>query len=245
MRSKSLLTLLIYFIVIAAVTMGLMVLPPWLPDLVSEEGKSIDNLFWAMVIMSVVILSIVSAIVIYALVHFRVRPTDMGDGEPMHGNHSLELVWTIIPTIIVVVIGWFSYVVLNDNEDKADAGTPVLNVNVNAYQFGWSFDYPKQGIEAAPELVLPKGTLVKFHIESKKDDVIHSFWVPEARIKQDAVPGIATKTQWTPSKLGKWQVVCAELCGTNHNAMRADVRIVKQDEFDAWLDDQKSGGDTA
>lgn len=250
-RSKSLGLLALYFVAIATATSAVLALFPWLPDLASEEGQRIDMLWWVFVGMSVIILSIVMAIVVYSLLHFRVKGGDMSDGEPVHGHHTLELVWTVIPTLVVIAIGWFSYAVLTDNERGLHAGASgeprsgaaVMDVRVHAFQFGWSFDYPEAGVKGATELVLPKGRLVRFHIDSKIGDVIHSFWVPEARIKQDAVPGIVTKTQWTPSKLGHWQVVCAELCGSNHNAMRAEVRVVTPDTFRGWLQDQRSGSD--
>jgi cytochrome c oxidase subunit 2 len=109
-------------------------------------------------------------------------------------------------------------------------------VNVTAQQFTWSFDYPSEKVKSS-ELVLPKDRPVEFRIHTK--DVLHSFWVPEFRLKSDAVPGLTTKIRLTPDRIGHYQVVCAELCGIGHSTMRQNVRVVAKTAFVSWLDDQK------
>ena len=96
-------------------------------------------------------------------------------------------------------------------------------VNVTGQQFTWSFEYPDQKVNSN-ELVLPKDRPIEFRIHTK--DVLHSFWVPEFRLKSDAVPGLTTKIRVTPDRLGRYQVVCAELCGLGHSTMRQNVRVV-------------------
>ena len=91
--------------------------------------------------------------------------------------------------------------------------------------------------------MLPEGRPIDFRIES--NDVIHSFWVPEFRLKSDAVPGLTTKIRLTPDRVGRYQVVCAELCGIGHAAMRQSVRVVPEDEFDSWLEDQQQAAQEA
>jgi cytochrome c oxidase subunit II len=109
-------------------------------------------------------------------------------------------------------------------------------VNVTGQQFTWSFDYPSEKVKSNT-LVLPKDRPVEFRIHTK--DVLHSFWVPEFRLKSDAVPGLTTKIRLTPNRIGRYQVVCAELCGIGHSTMRQNVRVVATAAFDSWVDDQK------
>jgi cytochrome c oxidase subunit 2 len=122
--------------------------------------------------------------------------------------------------------------------DDLEAKQPdTLIVNVTGQQFTWSFDYPNDGKVKSNELVLPKDRPVEFRIHTK--DVLHSFWVPEFRLKSDAVPGLTTKIRLTPDRIGRYQVVCAELCGIGHSTMRQNVRVVSRAGFDSWLRDQK------
>ena len=111
-------------------------------------------------------------------------------------------------------------------------------VNVTGQQFTWTFEYPGEKVKST-ELVLPKDRPVEFRIQTK--DVIHSFWVPEFRLKSDAVPGLTTKIRLTPDRIGRYQVVCAELCGIGHSAMRQNVRVVAAAAFQSWLDQQADG----
>jgi cytochrome c oxidase subunit 2 len=109
-------------------------------------------------------------------------------------------------------------------------------VNVTGQQFTWSFEYPSEKL-ASKELVLPVNRPIEFKIRSK--DVIHSFWVPQFRLKSDAVPGLTTKIRVTPNKAGNYEVVCAELCGLGHSTMRQFVRVLPADEFQTWVSAQK------
>ena len=145
----------------------------------------------------------------------------MRDGAPIHGNTRLEIIWVTIPFLIVSALAIYGWIVLDDLEAKQP---DELVVNVTGQQFTWSFGYPGERVRANT-LVLPKDRPVEFRINTK--DVIHSFWVPEFRLKSDAVPGLTTKVRLTPDRLGRYQVVCAELCGLGHSTMRQLVRVVE------------------
>jgi cytochrome c oxidase subunit 2 len=134
---------------------------------------------------------------------------------------------------MVTALAIYGWITLDDIEAKQPN---TLIVNVTGQQFTWSFDYPSQKVKSS-ELVLPKDRPVEFRIHSK--DVIHSFWVPEFRLKSDAVPGLTTKIRLTPNRIGHYQVVCAELCGIGHSTMRQNVRVVATTDFNSWLDSQK------
>jgi cytochrome c oxidase subunit II len=211
------------------------VLFQWLPTSASEEFDRIQDIYWFATIMSIVIFSLVAAVVVYSVWKWRVPADDDSDGPPIHGNTGLESVWTAIPALIVIVLGIVSAFVLSEN---GQAGPNPLQVTVIGQQFAWKFEYPDQGGFKTGELVIPVGRETKFTMESV--DVIHSFWVPNFGQKMDAVPGIETTILVTPTRTGEFAVVCAELCGLGHATMRAKARVVTQSEFDKWVGEQKA-----
>ena len=208
----------------------------WFPAQASSAAGDIDTLYDVLLVVSVPIFVLVMAVVIYSVYAFRVKPGDSRDGAPIHGNTRLEIVWVTIPLIIVTVLAAYGWIVLDDIEaKKADA----LVVNVTGQQFAWSFEYPAQGKLQSNQLVLPQDRPVHFKINTK--DVLHDFWVPEFRLKSDAVPGITTDVRLTPTRLGSYPVVCAELCGIGHSTMRQTVRVIPAADFDAWVKQQQEG----
>jgi len=208
----------------------------WFPTQASSAAADIDTLYDVLLIVSVPIFVLVMAVVIYSVYAFRVKPGDMSDGAPIHGNTRLEIIWVTIPLIIVSVLAGYGWIVLDDIEaKKAD----TLVVHVTGQQFAWSFEYPGQGKLQSNQLVLPKDRPVHFKVNSK--DVLHDFWVPEFRLKTDAVPGITTDIRLTPTRLGSYPVVCAELCGIGHSTMRQTVRVISAEDFDAWVAEQRQG----
>jgi cytochrome c oxidase subunit 2 len=219
---------------ILGVTLALII--NWFPVGAAKEAKDIDTLWDVLLIASVPVFVLVEVVVGYCVVRFRMRPgEELKDGPPIHGNTTVEIVWTAIPAILLVALCTYAYVVLTDVE-KAQANT--MNVRVMGQQFTWTFFYRRDGKEvASPQLYVPIGQPVKFTVQSR--DVLHDFWVPGFRVKIDAVPGIDTSIRVTPSRLGTYPVVCAELCGLGHSVMRQDAHVVSRKDFDAWL--QKLG----
>jgi cytochrome c oxidase subunit II len=209
----------------------------WFPTQASEEGHDIDTLWDVLLIVSIPIFVLVETIVLYSVWKFRMRPgEELKDGPPIHGNTRLEVIWTAIPAIILVLLCSYSYKVLHDIE-TADASE--MKVRVVGEQFTWTFYYPGQGGEvASPQLYLPEGKQVKFDVQSK--DVLHDFWVPAFRQKIDAVPGITTHFRVKPIKTGTFPVVCAELCGLGHSVMRQSAHVVSPAAFDKWLAAKKA-----
>jgi len=211
----------------------------WFPTEASTASKDIDTLWDVLLIASVPVFVLVMSVALYSVFAFRVKPGDMHDGEPIHGNTKLEVVWVTIPFLMVTALALYGWVVLDDIEAKEK--NPLI-VNVTAQQFAWSFDYPGLGKLKSNQLVLPKDRRVEFRVKTK--DVIHAFWVPEFRLKTDTVPGITTKTRVTPNRLGGYDVVCTELCGIGHSTMRQAVRVVPPTEFESWVaKKRKSSGD--
>ena len=209
----------------------------WFPTDATSSADQIDTLYDVLVIVSVPIFVLVMTIAIYSVIRFRARPGDKSDGAPIHGNARLEVIWVVIPTIIVSALAAYGWIVLDNVEAKQKN---ELTVDVYAQQFAWRFDYPQRGGKPvqSEQLVLPKDRPVYFRIHS--DDVIHSFWVPQFRLKQDAVPGITTRIRVTPDKIGTYQVVCTELCGIGHATMRQTVRVIEPAAFQDWVTQKKA-----
>jgi len=208
----------------------------WFPARAAKEADHIDTLWDVLLIASVPVFVLVEVVVLYCVVRFRMRPgEELKDGPPIHGNTSLEIVWTAIPAILLVGLCTYAYVVLT-NVEKAQANT--MNIRVMGQQFTWTFFYNRDGKEvASPQLYVPIGQPVKFRVQSR--DVLHDFWVPGFRMKIDAVPGIDTSIRVTPNRIGTYPVVCAELCGLGHATMRQTAHVVSRQDFNAWL--QKLG----
>jgi cytochrome c oxidase subunit 2 len=197
----------------------------------STAAPDIDRLLDVMIVISAFVFSLVMVMLAYALWKFKAKPGDESDGEPIHGNTRLEVAWTLIPTIIVLFGAGYSWAVLDKIEEPAEN---PLKVQVFAQQFAWSFGYPGKGeVWTEGEMHVPVDRQVQFKLHAQ--DVIHSFWVPEWRIKKDAVPGITTTATVTPDKVGRYQLVCTELCGFGHATMRADVVVEPAAEFRKWV----------
>jgi cytochrome c oxidase subunit 2 len=226
-RRGSLLQLTLYAIVAAVITTAVAVLIPWMPVNASREGGRIDFTYWFMTGIAIFVFAIVAAVLVYAVINFRVKPDDMSDGPPTHGNTALEITWTVIPAILVTAVAIVSAIVLHQN---AQAGNNPLRVIAISQQFAWSFKY-RNGV-VAPILRLPINRSMVLTLTSK--DVLHSFWVPEFRQKQDAVPGLATEIVITPDRLGTYPVICVELCGLGHSTMRSEAIVMSQAAFDKW-----------
>jgi cytochrome c oxidase subunit II len=233
MRRGSIASLLGIGVIAGGIAAAVALALPWLPKPASKEADRIDPLFWFVIIICIVVFAVVAAVMIYSITHFRAAPDDDSDGPPVHGHTGLEIVWTIIPTLLVTAIGIYSAIVLGRNDAL---GANVMRVNVTAQQFAWSFSYPEAKGLTSGTLRLPEGRSIQLVLQSK--DVIHSFWVPEFSQKEDTVPGIVTTLHFTPNRLGTFPVVCTELCGLGHSVMRTTAIVMTPAAFDKWLHSQ-------
>jgi cytochrome c oxidase subunit II len=233
MRRGSVLALLGLGLLAGGIAAAVAVLLPWLPTPASREAGRIDFVFWFVTIICIVIFAVVAAGILYSVVRFRAAPDDDSDGPPTHGHTGLEIAWTLIPTLLVVAIGVVSAIVLAKNDALAK---DTLRVNVTAQQFAWSFQYPDGQNLTSGTLRVPVNRSLLLTFTSK--DVIHSFWVPEWGQKQDTVPGIHPTLHITPDRLGRYPVICTELCGLGHATMRTEAIVMTQAAFDNWLKGQ-------
>lgn len=286
-----------------------------LPTAASNEAVLVDGLFNTMLTISTVLFLIVEGALIYSAFRFRQRPGDDTDGPPVFGNIPLEILWTAIPTIVVLGIAIYSFEVYNDmggfdphgmhehpvneqavkmpgaaiaatltdtppstepnvNEQKQqealqdpataavrsnipqrqdapgvgvvspgigaspdnEGKAPGFVVNVTGMQYAWIFTYPETGITSG-ELHVPVGREVQVNMTA--NDVIHAFWVPEFRLKQDVIPGRQSEIRFTPDLAGTYPLICAELCGPYHGAMKTQVIVESQQALDQWLQEQQ------
>ena len=249
LRRRPLLGVVVLSLVSTAIGLATVLVIDWFPPQGAASSDDIDTVYDVLLIASVPVFVLVMAVAIYAVLAFRVRPGDMRDGEPIHGNTRLEVIWVTIPFILVSALAIYGWVVLEDIEAKEQN---TMLVNVTAQQFAWSFEYPDEKVKST-QLVLPKDRPVEFRVKTK--DVLHSFWVPEFRLKTDTVPGLTTRVRLTPDRFGRYDVVCAELCGIGHSTMRQSVHVVPPREFEDWITKRtkraadggegEAGGDTA
>jgi cytochrome c oxidase subunit 2 len=230
-RRGSIVQLIVIGVLAGAVASAVALIPDWLPKSASAEAGRIDFVFWFVTGICIFVFSIVAAVSIYAVWKFRAKPDDDSDGPPIHGNTVLEIVWTAIPTLLVTAIAIVSAIVLA--KDDA-AGANPLRVNVYAQQFFWSYSYPGYGNKTSEILRLPVHRSVLLTMHAK--DVIHSFWVPQFRQKQNLVPGITPTLHITPNKVGTYPLICTELCGLGHALMRSRVIVMEPDAFAAWAE---------
>jgi len=228
-RRGSFVQLILVAIAAAAAGTALALLPNWLPEPASREAGRIHFVFWFVTGICIFIFAIVAAVTTYAVINFRRKPDDDSDGPPIHGHTGLEIAWTAVPAILVTAIAIVSAIVLA--KDDA-AGANPLRINVVAQQFAWSFYYPSYANQKSDILRLPVDRSVVLRMTAK--DVIHSFWVPEFRQKQDLTPGTNPTLHITPNKLGTYPVICTELCGVGHGLMRSRVVVMEPDSFETW-----------
>src|SRR3954468_3656496 len=204
----------------------------WFPKPADTAANKIDTLYDWLLVASVPMFVLVMAVAIYCVVRFRVRPGGpTGDGAPIHGNTRLEIIWVTIPFLIVTALAVYAAVVLAQIEKKQPN---ELQVRAIGQQFTWTFQYTQGGKTfKADQLYLPINRPVYVKINTK--DVIHSFWVPAFRLKEDAVPGQTDHVRFTPNRLGSYEVVCAELCGAGHATMRVAARVVSPQQYQRFV----------
>jgi len=194
------------------------------------------NLYKTVLIMALAVFVLVEGGLIWILVQNRKRPEDDELPPQIHHNTKLEIIWTAVPTLLVIVL--FIMTVRTVNAVAApQSAEGDINIRVVGHQWWWEFDYLDHEIATANELHIPAGATVQIQLESV--DVIHSFWVPQLAGKTDVIPG-QVNTMWiTGDQVGEYLGQCAEFCGTQHAYMRFKVFVDSQEDFDAWVANQQ------
>ena len=221
-------------------------LNPLLPNAVSPNGQNLYQLYNWISIPALIVFALVETLLIIIIVRDR-RKRLAADYRPpqWHGNRPLEVIWTTIPFLLLVAIGYLSFRELQADFVQPAAAENTLDITVQGHQFGWTYTYPDgtKVVQDPPAqdknpMVVPTDRVIRLRMESV--DVIHSWWVPELMGKTDTVPGYDNFTWFKVSETGEWRGECAELCGTGHSTMQIRVRAVSPGEFDSWLAQQKA-----
>ncbi len=189
----------------------------------------------------IVVFIVVISIYLYVLVRFRKRKGQQGIPKQVEGSHVLELIWTVIPILLLLVLAvptvTTTFHLAKDYKSEKDA----VKVKVTAHQFWWEFDYPDYGIKTAQDLVIPAGKKIAFELTSA--DIVHSFWVPSLAGKVDTTPGRINKLYLSadPDQIDKvFRGKCAELCGASHALMDFKVKTLSDADFQKWTSDMKA-----
>ncbi len=214
-----------------------MATPSVFPVQASSEAAQVDSLFRFMLVIGGAIFLLVQGMLVYSIIRFRRREGDDADGPTIHGNTTLELIWTVIPSIIVLFLVVYSYSVwVSIQEPKDDE----LVVEVVGQRYNWNFTYtdPLGRLDDLPTQTFSDPMLHTYVgrpmlLQMETRDVNHSFWVPTMRIKQDLIAGRTTTVRFTPTKEGRYRVVCTELCGGGHGAMYSYIQVYADEQ--AWL----------
>jgi cytochrome c oxidase subunit 2 len=203
----------------------------------SPNADGIRDSFLFVSIFTLAIFVLVEGLLIAFVVRYRRRKrARFEDGAPIHGATKLELVWTVLPVVVLFLIGAFVFIELPGIKDvpSATAGQQ-LEIKVTGRQFYWQYEYPN-GVIAIDTMRAPAGVPVLLEVTSPDDDVIHSWWIPSLGGKIDAIPGRLNKTWFQVKTPGTYRGQCAELCGLEHANMRASVEVLPEAEFTAWLE---------
>jgi cytochrome c oxidase subunit 2 len=227
----------------------------WFPQNVSSYGGDIDRLFY--LILVPVAVTFIGTELVLAWCVFRFGAKRGEKSTYTHGSHRLELLWTAIPALVLLAVAfgqigpWAEIKFVDRMPHGAGTEEEPFTVEhplaeVYASQFDWRFRYPDpdgnfQGadvVERPFELVVPVDTKVVVRLKSR--DVLHSFFVPEFRLKQDAVPGMGIPVWFEAEEVGEYDLVCAELCGWGHYKMAGKVRVMPREEYDTWIADARA-----
>jgi len=210
------------------------------PSILDTHGpiaNSEGTVFWVILGIATFVFLAVEGALVFSIVRYRERP-DMGNPQQIHGNTKLELLWTVIPTIFLVVILVFTIrglLQVAPESEPADANK--VTVTAIGHQWWWEFYYPKYGISTADTLEIPTNTVV--HVDLFSNNVIHSFWVPQLTGKTDVVPGHNNSKWFRANDPGTFEGICAEYCGTQHANMKFNVKAVDPNTYMTWIHTQQ------
>ncbi|MBW3552084.1 MAG: cytochrome c oxidase subunit II [Gemmatimonadetes bacterium] len=214
---------------------------PWLPAQVSTFGGEIDSIFYIILVITGIIFLLVEATLLWFA--FRYRHREGRKAEHIHGNWKVEVIWTTIPFIIVIALGAMSFGPWARIKMLGRFPAPGLEIGVMASQFEWMVTYPgadgrlgtDDDFQRRNQVHIPVAQPILVHLSA--EDVIHSFFLPHFRVKQDAVPGMDNQVVWfEATEPGEYELACAELCGTGHTRMRGTLVVHSAADFETWYE---------
>jgi cytochrome c oxidase subunit 2 len=199
----------------------------WIPEVASNLASKVDGVLLLITIMSLVFFILITVVLVYFAIKYR-RKREDEETPYITGSEPLEIIWTVIPSILLIVLFVYGYVVFKDMRTPPK---DAVEINVQGKQWLWTFDY-YNGKKTINELYVQYNRPVRLVMEAQ--DVLHSFFVPGFRVKQDLVPGRYTQLWFTPTKIGTFDIFCAEYCGTGHSAMLGKVVVLSPEAYEIW-----------
>jgi len=217
-----------------------------LPENVSTFGAQVDSIYYLILGITAVIFFAVEALLVYFIIRYRHK--EGRKAAYIHGNTRAEVIWTLVPFLIILFVAFRSREVWLEVKDPERMPPGALELRVAAKQFEWNVTYPgpDERLGTADDFVrrgqlrVPVNRPVRVTLAS--EDVIHSFFLPEFRVKQDAVPGMEIPVWFQATRTGEFTLGCAELCGLGHYRMRGTVTVQTAEEFAAWQREQSQAG---
>jgi cytochrome c oxidase subunit 2 len=222
---------------------GCLLLPP---EPKTTAAQDVFDLYVVILVLAGIVFLGVEGFIVYAVIRYRRQPGDETLPTQHHGNNLIEILWTAIPSVIVLILFTLSIITLNTV--NASNPNPAVEIQVEGYQWQWKFHYEGDvtvsgSAEDPPVMTVPVGEPVRVILNS--DDVIHAFFVPHFLIKRDVIPisetGTANQLEFTVTEPGTYSGQCAEFCGTGHAEMTFLIDAVSPDEYDAWLTAKQAG----
>ena len=199
----------------------------WIPEAASNLASKVDGVLLVITLISIFFFVLISAVLIYFAVKYR-RKSDDEETPYITGNETLEIIWTVIPSILLILLFVYGFVVYKDMRTPPK---DAVDITVTGKQWLWTFEY-YNGKKTLNELYVRQNRPVRMVMRA--DDVLHSFFVPAFRVKQDLIPGRYTQLWFTPTKIGTFDIFCAEYCGTGHSAMLGRVIVLSPEAYDIW-----------
>ncbi len=228
----------------ATIVVGTVLLVGCTPQPATVEAQDVSWLYGVFMVAAAVVFVITAGLIGWSVVRYRAREGDDALPAQTNSNVALEIVWWLLPTLLVAGLFVLSAGVMA--REDAGANGSALQIRVEGFQWQWRFVYADSGVEVIgtldhpPEMVVPVGRPVTLELTSA--DVIHSFYVPAFLVKRDTIPGQTNHLTITVNEAGTYRGQCAEFCGLYHAGMLFSVRAVSADEFDAWLADAGASG---
>ncbi len=199
----------------------------WIPEVASNLASKVDGVLWVITLLSLVFFVLITILLVYFAIKYRRRREDE-DTPYITGNEPLEILWTVIPSVLLILLFIYGFVVFKEMKTPPK---DAVEVTVTGKQWLWTFEY-YNGKKTLNELYVQQNRPVR--LVMRADDVLHSFYVPGFRVKQDLVPGRYTQLWFTPTKIGTFDIFCAEYCGTGHSAMLGKVVVMSPESYDIW-----------
>ena len=216
-----------------------------LPPNYSTQGAQIDTLFWIILAITGIAFVLVEVGIVWFVIQYRRREGTRA--HYTHGSQRLEFIWTAVPALTLVILGIYSGRIWANIRGADSFPTDALQIGVMAKQFEWNITYPGadrvlgngDDFTIRNQFHIPAGRPVIVRLEA--EDVIHSFFIPELRVKQDAVPGMTIPIWFLATEPADLEIGCAELCGIGHYRMRARVQVHDSTEYESWYRKQVEG----